>query len=712
MATLQNIRSKGPLLVIVVGLALFAFIAGDVFKAIQPHQTQDVGEINGDAVSAQEYQDLVEEYTEVIKLTQGDNVISDEVSNQIKDVVWRNYVNNKLIEAEAEKIGLTVSDAEIQAIINAGVHPLLSQTPFINQQTGAFDQDMLKKFLVDYAQMQAGQYPAEYMESYSRLYTLWSFIEKTLKESRLQDKYMALVSNAIISNPVETQAAFDARTNQTNMLMAAIPYNAIADSLITVNATELKDLYNKRKEEFKQFAETRDVKYIDVQVVASEEDKAALQAEMNEYAAQLAEATDNYSTFIRSTSSDVPYVDLFSTQRSLPLDVIARLDSVALGGVFGPYYNATDNTMNAFKKLAVAKMADSIEFRQIQVVEANAERTKFVADSLFNAIKAGADFAEVAKTYGQTGEPVWISSANYEGAQIDGDNLKYIEAITTGKVKELVNLPLMQANIILQVTNKKADVEKYKVAVVKRSVDFSKETYNKAYNEFSQFISENQTLAELEANAEDAGYRLLERADLSSSEHTIGSVRGTKDALRWAFEANVGEVSGLYECGDNDRMLVVAVSGITPEGYRSLDQVKMELSLELAREKKAEKILADLKAANVTSFEQFAALEDAVSDSLKYVTFGAPAYVTSLRSSEPQVSAYVNEEMNKVSAPVKGLAGVYVLQPYGVEKQEQAYDAEAEERTIVNQYARSVMQQLVNDLYIKGNVADQRYIFF
>ena len=712
MATLQNIRSKGPLLVIVVGLALFAFIAGDVFKAIQPHQTQDVGEINGEAVSAQEYQDLVEEYTEVIKLTQGDNVISDEVSNQIKDVVWRNYVNNKLIEAEAEKIGLTVSDAEIQAIINAGVHPLLSQTPFINQQTGAFDQDMLKKFLVDYAQMQAGQYPAEYVESYSRLYTLWSFIEKTLKESRLQDKYMALVSNAIISNPVETQAAFDARTNQTNMLMAAIPYNAIADSLITVNATELKDLYNKRKEEFKQFAETRDVKYIDVQVVASEEDKAALQAEMNEYAAQLAEATDNYSTFIRSTSSDVPYVDLFSTQRSLPLDVIARLDSVALGGVFGPYYNATDNTMNAFKKLAVAKMADSIEFRQIQVVEADAERTKFVADSLFNAIKAGADFAEVAKTYGQTGEPVWISSANYEGAQIDGDNLKYIEAITTGKVKELVNLPLMQANIILQVTNKKADVEKYKVAVVKRSVDFSKETYNKAYNEFSQFISENQTLAELEANAEDAGYRLLERADLSSSEHTIGSVRGTKDALRWAFEANVGEVSGLYECGDNDRMLVVAVSGITPEGYRSLDQVKMELSLELAREKKAEKILADLKAANVTSFEQFAALEDAVSDSLKYVTFGAPAYVTSLRSSEPQVSAYVNEEMNKVSAPVKGLAGVYVLQPYGVEKQEQAYDAEAEERTIVNQYARSVMQQLVNDLYIKGNVADQRYIFF
>jgi peptidyl-prolyl cis-trans isomerase D len=149
MATLQNIRTKGPLLVIVIGLALFAFIAGDAWKVLQPHQVQDAGEVNGEALSAQEYQAMVEEYTEVVKFSSGMKSLDDEQTNQIKDEVWRSYVNNKLIENEAKKLGLTVSKAEIQAIIDAGVNPILQQTPFRNPQTGAFDKDMLKKFLVD-----------------------------------------------------------------------------------------------------------------------------------------------------------------------------------------------------------------------------------------------------------------------------------------------------------------------------------------------------------------------------------------------------------------------------------------------------------------------------------------------------------------------------------------------------------------------------------
>lgn len=712
MATLQNIRSKGPLLVIVIGLALFAFIAGDAWKVLQPHQSQDVGEVNGKTISAQEYQALVEEYTEVIKFSSGNSALNDEQTNRIKDEVWRTYVNNQLIEAEAEKIGLTVSKAEIQAIIDAGVHPMLQQTPFRNPQTGLFDKDMLKKFLVDYSKMNKAQMPSAYAEYYESMYRFWSFLEKSLIQTRLQEKYQALLAKSLFSNPEEAQNAFDARVNQTDLLLAAIPYSSIADSTIVIKDADLKAAYDQKKEQFRQYVETRNIKFIDVQVTASAEDKAALQTEMEEYTEQLNANPADYATFVRSTGSDVSYVDLFYTTSALPADVVARLDSVAVGGVFGPYYNVSDNTINSFKKLAAASMPDSIEFRQIQVVAEDAGKTKNLADSIYNAIKGGADFAEVAKKYGQTGEATWISSANYEGAQIDGDNLKYITAVTTLAQNELTNLELGQANVILQVTNKKAVKNKYKVAVVKRTVDFSKETYSKAYNEFSQFIAANNTLEKMVANAEDAGYRLLDRTDLYSSEHGIGGIRGTKDALKWVFEAKAGEVSGLYECGESDHMLVVGVAGIVPEGYRPLSLVSNLLRADLLRDKKAEKIIADMKAANATSFDQYKNMANAVSDSVKHVTFSAPAYVPVLRSSEPVVGAYASvAEINQLSAPIKGMGGVLVLQSYAKEKSNETYEKETEEAAMANMHAR-MASQFINDLYLKANVKDQRYLFF
>lgn len=712
MATLQKIRSKGPLLVIVIGLALFAFIPGDAWKVLQPHQgKQDVGEVNGEVLSAQDYQKMVDELSEVIKLTNGLNSLTEDQLNNVKDQVWQSYVNNKLIAEQAEKLGLKVTDAEIQSIIDQGTHPLLMQTPFRNPQTGMFDKDMLKKFLVDYANLNASQMPAQYVEYYQKMGAFWQFVEKTLAQSTLAEKYQNLVTKSLISNPVAAEDAFNSRTEQSDLLLAGVPYSSINDSTVQVSDSEIKDRYNEKKEQFKQLVETRDIRYIDVKVVPSDADRKAVEKEVTEYSNQLASTTADFGTFVRSTGSSVNYSDVPVSKSVFPADVASRLDSTNVNEVYGPYYNQTDDSFNAFKLLAKVSSPDSIQFRQIQVYADTEEKTKTLADSIYNALKGGADFAAVAKIYGQTGEATWVNAQSWEGSELDADNSKFINTLLNQPVNELANLNMGQANLILQVMNKKSMQTKYKVAVVKREVEFSKETYNAAYNKFSQFVAQNTTIDSMVKNAEESGYTLMPRTDLSSAEHYVGGVRSTREALKWIFAAKPGEVSPLYECGENDHLMVVALDKIHEAGYRDINSVAEMLRAEIRRDKKAEKIMEEMKKYN--SIAQVKGMKDAVSDSVKHVTFSAPAYISVTRSSEPVIGAVAAKTAaNKVSAPIKGNGGVYMIQVYAKEKGSEKFDAKQEETTLTNMAMRIAGNQLINDLYQKAKVADQRYLFF
>ena len=711
MATLQTIRSKGPLLVIVIGIALFAFIAGDAWKIFQPHQgRQDVGEINGDKISAQNYQKLVDEYTEVIKLTNGLSSLNETQLASVKDQVWQSYVNNKLIAEQAEELGLTVTDAEIQSIIDEGTHPMLMNTPFRNPQTGAFDKDMLKKFLVDYSNLSTSQMPAQYVEYYQTMGNFWNFVEKTLRQSALAEKYQNLISKSLISNPVAAEDAFKARTEQSDLLMAAVPYSAVNDSLVKVSDDEIKALYKERKEQFKQLAETRNIRFVDVQVLPSDADRKAVLDEVTEYSEQLNNTTADFGTFVRSTGSAVSYSDIPVNKSVLPSDVAARLDSIGMNEVFGPYYSQADDSYNAFKIIAKVNAPDSIQFRQIQVYADTEEKTKTLTDSIYDAIKGGASFEEIAKVYGQTGEATWVSASSWEGGQLNSENETFIKTLISQPVNEIAKLNIGQANVILQVMNKKSMQEKCKVAVIKRNVEFSNDTYNEAYNKFSQFVAQSTTIDELEKNAEEYGYTVIPRTDFSSSEHYVGGVPSTREVIRWIFGAKEGEVSPLYECGNNDHIMVVALDRINPVGYRNINSVADMLRSEIRRDKKAELIMADMKAC--TSIDQAKAIKNAVSDTVKHVTFSAPAYISMTRGSEPVIGAVASKTaVNATSAAVKGNAGVYMVQVLSKDNGSEKLDVKSEETTLTNMYARFATQ-FINDLYQKAEVVDNRYLYF
>ncbi|MBR6629194.1 MAG: SurA N-terminal domain-containing protein [Bacteroidaceae bacterium] len=712
MATLQSIRKHSGWLVAIIGLALFAFIAGDAAQVLQPHQnSQNVGEINGNKIDAQTYQKLVEEYTQAINFIRGNNSLTEAENAQIKDEVWSTLVTNTLVGEQAKKLGLTVTTAELQAAINEGTDPLLAQSAFRNQATGKFDRDVLMNFLAEYANMDPEVMPAEYVDYYHQLYNYWKFIESNLQSSLLMQKYEALITNAQLTNPVAAEYNFNARNSHAEVAYAVVPFSSIADSLVKVSNSDINKLYEAKKELYKQPAETRAIKYIDVAVVPSQADRDDLQKEVAEYAEQLA-TTEDLTSLIRLANSTVAYSEVPVSENGLPTDIVARLDSVKGDEVYGPYYNQADDSYNAFRLLAKTQLPDSVQFRQIQVADADAARTKTLADSIYNALKQGADFAELATKYGQPSEPAWIATANIEGAGITGDNATYLNTLFGMKKNELKQLSLAGGELIIQVVDTKNPIEKYTAAIIKRPAYFSNETYAEAYNKLSAFVADNQTLEDIEANAEEAGFRLYPVNEVSNAAHTIGGVQGTREALRWIFGAKKGEVSQIFEAGENDHLMVVAVSDIHKAGYRPVDQFTEMFRMQAIADKKADKILADVK--GVKTMQEALALNGVKSDTLRRVSFSSPTYVSKVPASEPALSgAAATLEEGTLSAPIKGNGGIYFIQVLKKNNGVAKYDAAAEQKTLEATATRNINSNtILNELYLQGDIEDNRYLFF
>ena len=452
MAALGTIRKRGVTLIVIIGLGLFAFIAEEAFRSCEAtsnEQRQQVGKVLGEKISVQDFQTLVDEYQEVIKMTQGRDNLSEEELNQVKDQVWNSYVNSIIMKKEAEKLGLTVTDAELQNILKEGTNPILMQTPFVNQQTGRFDASQLTKFIADYKQAQKSN--PQMAEQYKRIYDYWMFIEKTLRQQTLAQKYQNLLSHCLISNPVLAKMAFNDQNEENEVQLATIAYSTINDSKVTISEADIKAKYEEQKEMYRQYIETRDIKYVDFQVTASPADRKALMASMNEAQKSLQEGADPAQT-VRKAQSQVTFTGVPVSSKVMPRDIAAKIDSMAVGQTTAPFETAYDNTLNVVKLISSAQLPDSVEYRLIQVGGETVDQARQRADSIYNALNGGADFEAIAKKYGQEGKAQWFTSAMYESAPtIDADTKKYIEALTQSE--GLKNVEVTQGNICLLYTS-------------------------------------------------------------------------------------------------------------------------------------------------------------------------------------------------------------------------------------------------------------------
>lgn len=719
MATLQTIRSKGTALVLILGLALFAFIAEELVRALSSSQNasrQVIGEVYGDNVNYQEFNDLYDEYENAVKLTGNNKNLSEAQTTQLRDQVWNDFITRKIIEHEAKALGLTVTDAEVQNIINTGSSPLLRQTPFINEQTNMFDVNILKDFLARYEEIVNNpDYPENVKEAQTQYYNYWKFIEKQVRQEALMQKYQTLLSACLLSNPVSAKAAFEARNNESTALVAALPYTLVKDTDVEPTDEEIKQKYDEMKKQYPDMfdmqQEARSIKYIVVPVRASEADKEALREELAEYAQALKD-NENVANIVREARSVIAYNGMPVSRRALPGDIAAQVDTLAPGTVTSPSINLAENTMNVVKFIGKVQMPDSVEYQVISVPGADEKAAK-TADSILVALNAGTPIDTIAKQQNQAATAQWITSAQVDNATLRDEDRKFVETLFSTPAGTNTKLDINDGKLIIRIINRRNFIDKYNVAIIKRAIDFSEKTHNDVWNKFSSFLAANPTQADIEANAEKEGYNVLTSEYITSNDHYVANIRSTTDALRWIFSNKVGAVSELYEAGNaNDQLLVVMLTDIHKKGMRDIKDKNLNLILtqEVVKDKKAAQLMEKMQ--NAKSMADVAKIAGSVQDTISHITFAAPVFVQKIASSEPVLSGAVSAaKQGEFVSGVKGEGAVYAFSVLAKNKLEGKFDQKQEEAQQAATYSRS-LGGLLQTLARKAKIVDNRYKFY
>lgn len=709
MAALGKIRSKGLILICVIGFALFAFVAEEMFRSCdstRAERSQRLGEVMGEKINAQDYQKYVEEFVECMKMD-GQQASDD----QLREGAWDYYIQDKIITREAEKLGLAVTDQEINDIMTQGTNPLLVNIPipdFHNQQTGRFDINAYKQFMANYEQARMANPQLE------QVYRYLLFKEKQLRQSVLMQKYQTLLAACVLSNPAEAEFNFNAEKLESDVQLAYIDYRSIEDKDVKITDADLQKKYDETKARYALPQEVRSIKYIQVKKVASAADRDNLFKNMQKAAAEIDSA--GIDNTVRKYQSLTSYLGVPVSKNAFAADLFAVIDSMGVGAVKGPVEMKSDNSFNVVKLLSKASLPDSIQYRMIAATATTLDESKTKADSILKALQGGADFEALAKKYEQTAEKVWLTTRQYErSASMSKDNMDFIKALNNLGVNELKQIDMTQGSIIIQVLDRKNMITKYDVALIKRTIDFSDETSHSISDAFKQFVAANQSIEAMEKNAAKAGYQVRELSNVVTSAGGIQGVNNSKEALRWVFNSDTkkGDISEVITCGNNqDELIVMALTDIYPEGYMPLSnpQVNQMVRQEVMNDKKAEIIMQKLQGVKSVAEAQ---QKGAKLLDVNQITLASAAFVPELQSQEPALSgAVAATEKGKFSAhPVKGNAAVYTFLVKERRQLEGKFDNSTYQQRAAQRYLGMIGQTFQNELMKSAKVKDNRYLF-
>lgn len=702
MATLQTIRNRaGVLIAVIIGLALLAFILNDLIYSNQlfnPSQTTDVAEVYGKAISIKEYELLVEELTQnYLRNTQQESVPDEAISQQIREQAWETLITNYVLANNLPDLGFVVHPDELQdMIVGTNIDPQILQIPiFKNQQTGLFDPNLVKQFISNMDKDPSGNARKS-----------WVAFEKELEHQKLLRKYYTAVKKGLYVTNVEAQNYAEEASNQNNIQMLLKRYTDLSDSLVTVTDKDLEKFYKEHLYLFEQ-EESRDIEYVVFEVKPSPADMQSLQQKMMDIKERFI-AAENVEEFVNQ-NSDVPYSEQFFSKGELPQQIDSIMFASQPGFVYGPYIE--NEHYYVAKLVAFRNMPDSVHARHILIApneKRSMEQAKKLADSLKTLLEKKADFVALAKQY-----------SDDKGSAEEGGDLKWFKrgvmvkpfekAAFEAKKGEFVVAESQFGYHIIETLEKSKEVKKAEVAFVEWKIEPSSATYQTVQNKAYQFAGMNNTPEKFEKAITTEGYNKRIASGLRPTDRTIAGFDHAREIIRWAYKAKKGEISQPFEFPD--KFVVAHLTEVREKGYAPLEQVREQVKNSVIKEKKAEKFIQEFKsnlnAGSIQAISSKMNLPVMDATNIAFTSFSIPGV-----GIEPKViAASATLPINKLSNPIKGNNGVFVINVTERTKQS-AIDAKQAQVQMMYDIQARVDYQAFEALKKLANIVDNRILFY
>ncbi len=698
MATLEKIRSKAAFLVIIIGVALLAFIIGDFLNSGQSFfmmSKNKVATVNGTNIGVEEYQQRVQARTEEMQAMyqQRGMPMPEGASAYINREVLDAMINEILLGEELDAVGISVSKEELNDLLTGdNIVPQIAQS-FTNPETGAFDRQALNNFLqVIFHPEENGYTQPEQLAQIEAQRAIWIQMEKSIRQSRAAEKFAMLLTAAVAPNKLDAEMAYAAQTRSNDIAYVMQPYTSIADSTVEVSAADLRTQYNKVKGMYEN-PERRALRYITVDIRPAQADYARVEEKINLLKEQFA-TTDDVAAVV-DNNADAPYEDTYVAVRSMSTDMKNFVEKAKVGDATAPVFANEAYTM--YRLMGTKTAPDSVKVRMVNFAMGDTR-----IDSVYNVLRNGGDFDALGSDLNVAPE-VWVTEDMMQSVGRQFVNDVFAAGNSYFKTESL------GASHIAQVVERTAPVAKAKVATLSIAVTPSTDTYTNLYNALSAYVAQYNETTVFADSAQVAGYVAMS-ANCSAEDVSIPGIQDGRQIVRWAFNADKGEISEIFTIGD--RFVVAGLEKVVPAGYTPMDELEQMLTMRVRNDKKAAIIIEKLAAVTPAEMSAYVAAVGAeAADTAKFVTFSSPS-ITGLGYEPAVAGAASTLEAGKISAPIKGNRGVYVVEAINTNTSAQPYDEAAEMSRIGQQYSSAINSQLMEVLKDKSDVENTLIRFF